>query len=152
MTPLRFRDAALADLPALVAMLADDHLGALREDTSIPLDPGYAAAFEAIAADPNQRLIVAEQGGEVVGTLQLMFLPGLQRKGAWRGLVESVRIRGDRRSQGLGEAMMAWAVEASRAQGCVSVQLTTDVSRAAAHRFYERIGFTLTHKGYKRVL
>ena len=152
MDKLHFRNAELADLPALVAMLADDVLGAAREDASLPLDPGYAAAFAAIRANANLRLIVAVLDGRAVGTLQLVFVPGLARKGAWRGYIEGVRIAGDLRGQGLGDALVRWAVEQCRAQGCNSVQLTTDVSRADAHRFYERLGFKLTHKGYKLVL
>lgn len=148
-TRATFRDATEADLPAIVAMLADDHLGAGREDASLPLHPGYLAAFRAIESEPNQRLIVAERDGEVVGTMQLSFLPGLSKKGAWRGQVEAVRVAAPCRGQGLGAAMMRWAVETCRARGCGSVQLTTDKSRKAAHRFYDRLGFRATHEGYK---
>ena len=149
MTELRFRDAVASDLPALVAMLADDMLGAARDDASLPLDPGYLAAFEAIADNPSQFLIVAELDGRLVGTLQIALLPGLSRKGACRGLLEGVRIVGDLRGQGLGEALVRWAVEECRARGCASVQLTSDARRADAHRFYERIGFKQSHRGYK---
>ena len=144
-----FREATEADLPAIVAMLADDHLGAKREDASLPLDPGYLAAFAAIARDPNQMLVVADRGGEVVGTMQLSFLPGLSNKGAWRGQVEAVRIAAPHRNGGLGARMMHWAVETCRARGCKTVQLTTDKSRKDAHRFYDRLGFTASHEGYK---
>ena len=149
MTALIFRDAALADLPDIVAMLADDHLGAGREDTSLPLDQGYLDAFAAIDAGPDQRLVVAVENGRPVGVLQLTFLPGLSRKGGWRGQIEGVRIVADRRSTGLGEQLVMWAVDQCRARGCYTAQLTTHESRAAAHRFYERLGFKPTHKGYK---
>ncbi len=152
MTELHFRNAEMSDLPALVAMMADDVLGAAREDASLPLDPGYAAAFEAIRFQANQRLIVAVLDGRAVGTAQLAFLPGLARKGASRGYIEGVRIVGDLRGQGLGEALVRWAIEQCRARGCASVQLTTDNSRADAHRFYERLGFKPTHRGYKLAL
>ena len=147
---LIFRDATPDDLPALVAMLADDHLGAAREDTSLPLDPGYRAAFDAIQASPDQRLIVAEQDGEPVGCLQLIFVPGLSRKGAWRGIVEGVRIVSDRRGQGLGGQLLAHAEALCRARGCQIVQLTTDRSRTGTHRFYDRLGFKQSHLGYKK--
>ncbi len=160
MNTLIFRDAVVSDLPAIVAMLADDRLGAKREDASLPLDPGYLAAFAAITANPNERLIVAEDvlivaeelGGAIIGTMQLSFLPGLSSKGAWRGQVEAVRIRADRRGTGLGAAMMDWAVEQCRIRGCKSVQLTTNKSRTDAHRFYERLGFVQSHEGYKLTL
>jgi ribosomal protein S18 acetylase RimI-like enzyme len=148
-TDVLIRRATAADLPAIVAMLADDHLGTAREDASVPLAAGYCAAFEAISADPNQFLAVAEQAGEVVGTLQLSFLPGLSHKGAWRGQVEAVRVAASQRGSGLGQRMMEWAVAQSRARGCNIVQLTTDKSRKDAHRFYDRLGFRASHEGYK---
>ena len=152
MGAVTFRRATEADLPAIVAMLADDGLGQGREDASLPLARGYLDAFAAIEADSNQMLAVAEADGAVVGTLQLTFLPGLSHKGAWRGQVESVRVAGSRRGTGLGQAMMEWAVGACRARGCRMVQLTTDKSRADAHRFYERLGFKASHEGFKLVL
>jgi GNAT superfamily N-acetyltransferase len=138
-----------ADLPALVAMLADDALGATREDASLPLDPGYTRAFAAISADPNQFLAVAERDGAVVGTLQLTFIPGLSYKGGWRGQIEAVRVAASQRGQGLGERMIRWAVGECRARGCRMVQLSTNMTRADAHRFYERLGFSRSHFGYK---
>jgi len=130
-------------------MLADDALGAAREDAGLPLDPGYIRAFAAIAADPNQMLAVAEEDGAVVGTLQLTFIPGLSYKGAWRGQIEAVRVAASRRGQGLGARMIRWALDECRARGCRLVQLSTNMSRTDAHRFYERLGFSRSHFGYK---
>jgi GNAT superfamily N-acetyltransferase len=149
MGAVTFRRATEADLPAIVAMLADDGLGRGREDASLPLARGYQDAFAAIDADCNQMLAVAEADGAVVGTLQLTFLPGLSHKGAWRGQVESVRVASSRRGTGLGQAMLEWAVAECRARGCRMVQLTTDKTRADAHRFYERLGFKASHEGFK---
>jgi GNAT superfamily N-acetyltransferase len=152
MPTLRFRAAKAADLPAIVAMLADDPLGAKREDLSEPLDPASTAAFHAIVAEPNQTLIVAMENGQIVGTFQLSFIPGLSSKGAWRAQVEGVRVRADRRGQGIGEAMMREAAALARGKGCRTLQLTTDKSRHDAHRFYERLGFKGSHEGYKLAL
>ncbi|MFA6155760.1 N-acetyltransferase family protein [Mesorhizobium sp.] len=149
---ITFRKAQAADLPAIVAMLADDPLGAAREDASLPLAQGYLDAFDAIDADPNQLLAVAVEGGEVIGTLQISFLAGLSHKGAWRGQIEAVRVASHRRSGGIGQRMIDWAIVQCRARGCNLVQLTTDKSRADAHRFYERLGFTGSHLGYKKSL
>ena len=113
-----FRRARAADLPAIVAMLADDALGAAREDASVPLNPRYTAAFEAIQQDPNQFLAVVEQDAELVGCLQLSFIPGLSRLGLWRGQIESVRIASSYRGAGLGRAMFEWAIDQCRRQGC----------------------------------
>ena len=147
-----FRRAVLADLPAIVALLADDHLGAGREDPRLPLDPGYLAGFEAVDRDPNQLLAVAQHGDAVVGTLLITFLPGVQRKGGWRGQIEAVRIAAPLRGGGLGAQMMAWAEDQCRARGCHVVQLTSDNSRGGAHRFYARIGYAQSHAGFKKPL
>lgn len=147
--PLTFRPACETDLFEIVGLLADDPLGELREDLRAPLPEAYRAAFSAIESDPNQLLVVAEHNGAIVGTLQLSFLPGLARKGAWRGQIEAVRIAKDRRGCKLGEAMFAWAIDECRARGCSLVQLTTDKARPDAHRFYDRLGFEPTHVGYK---
>lgn len=147
---LLIRPAAEADLPAMVALLADDVRGREREDASLPLDQGYARAFAEIRKRPDQHLMVGEQDGEVVATLQLTFVPGLTRKGAWRGVIEAVHVRSDKRSQGLGARMIAWAVETARARGdCPFLQLTSDKRRLDAHRFYERLGFERSHEGFK---
>ena len=152
MTRLHMRDATSDDLPAIVAMLADDIKGAAREDASLPLDPGYLAAFAAITANPGMRLVVAERDGRVVGTVQIAVLPGLSRKGASRGYLEAVRIAGDLRGHGLGAELVTWAVEQCRAAGCGMVQLTTQRDRVDAHRFYERLGWERSHIGYKLYL
>ncbi len=147
MTDVLIRAATADDLPAILTMLADDQLGATRESTD-DLTP-YRKAFEEIDADSNQRLVVAERNGEVIGTLQLTFIAGLSRRGSKRGLIEAVRVRRDFRDIGLGTTLTRWAIEESRAQGCSLVQLTSDKSRTDAHRFYERLGFVRSHEGFK---
>ncbi|HST62550.1 MAG TPA: GNAT family N-acetyltransferase [Longimicrobium sp.] len=149
---ITIRRARADDLPAIVAMLADDALGAMREDASIPLDPRYLQAFDAIDNDPNQVLAVVDRGGQVTGCMQLTFLPGLSRKGAWRGQIEGVRVAAAERGAGTGQVMMEWAIERCRERGCEILQLTTDKSRTDAHRFYERLGFRATHEGMKLTL
>ena len=149
MSTLNFRRATLPDVPTIVHLLADDKLGAAREDMSPPLNSGYAAAFAAIDRDPNQILVVAEDGGEVVGCLQITFIPGLSRIGAWRGQIESVRVASGRRNGGIGRDMTAFAIAECRRRGCKTVQLTTDKSRLDAHRFYARLGFVPSHVGMK---
>jgi GNAT superfamily N-acetyltransferase len=141
------RTATRADVPAMVAMLADDPLGAARED---PADTQtYAAAYDRVAADPAQRLVVAERDGRVVGTLQLSVIPGLSRRGATRSIIEGVRVARDERGHGLGTELITWAIGESRRAGCSLVQLTSDASRTDARRFYERLGFEASHVGFK---
>lgn len=144
------RPATVADVPAIVAMLADDYLGATRE-TPDDLAP-YLGAFDVLSADPHQLLVVADRAGEPVGTLQLSFLPGLSHRGATRAQVEAVRVRGSERGTGLGTRLITWAIEESGRRGCRMVQLTSNASRADARRFYERLGFTASHVGFKLTL
>ncbi|GAA4916342.1 GNAT superfamily N-acetyltransferase [Nonomuraea thailandensis] len=144
---LLFRRARRQDVPAIVAMLADDPLGAQREGD--PGDERYLAAFDRIDADPYDELIVAERDGKVVGTMQLTYLAGLSRLGAERCQIEAVRVAASTRGQGLGRKMIAWAIDRARARGCAMVQLTSDRSRTDAHRFYDGLGFTASHVGYK---
>ncbi|MEI5098931.1 GNAT family N-acetyltransferase [Streptomyces sp. PmtG] len=147
MGDLEIRPAISDDIPAIVAMLADDPLGAQRE--SLDDFTPYLTAYERLAADPNQHLVVAVREGRVVGTLQLTIIPGLSRKGATRSIIEGVRVHAEERGSGLGTRFIEWAVDESRRQGCQLVQLTSDVSRTDAHRFYERLGFTASHVGFK---
>lgn len=147
MTRLLVRPATREDLPAILAMLRKDTIPADRE--ADPSDPRYAAAFDAIAADPNQLLVAAELDGRVVGTLQLSFLPGLSFRGAWRGQIEAVRIADGLRGQGLGAQLIEWALDRCRERGCFLVQLTSSSSRTDAHRFYERLGWAKSHTGFK---
>ena len=147
--PPTFRHAVARDLPKLVAMLADDRLGAQREDISLPLNSRYRAAFDAIDRDPNNVLILAETGQSIIGMLQLTFIPYLTHIGSWRCLIEGVRIHPDYRGRGLGTALIEWSIEAARKRQCRIVQLTSDKQRPEALRFYEALGFEATHEGFK---
>ncbi|WP_405064518.1 GNAT family N-acetyltransferase [Kribbella sp. NBC_01505] len=144
---LIIRRAGETDVHAIVAMLADDPLGTGRESLD-DLTP-YEQAFAAIDADPNQLLVVAERNDEVIGTLQLTFIPGLSRRGSLRALVEAVRVAAPARGSGLGTTLIRWAIEESRNRGAVLVQLTSDKTRTDAHRFYTNLGFENSHEGFK---
>ncbi len=149
MSEVQIRRAEETDLPAIVAMLADDPLGSSREDATEPLAKAYSDAFAAIDADPKQFLAVMTEGDRVIGTLQISFLSGLSLQGALRGQIEAVRVAADRRGERLGQRLIQWAVEQCRERGCKIVQLTTNKSRQDAHRFYDRLGFKASHIGYK---
>ncbi|WP_354149041.1 GNAT family N-acetyltransferase [Arthrobacter sp. 754] len=152
----RLRRALRADLPAIVALLADDSMGAGRELAG-DMAP-YERAFAAIDADPSHLLVVGEllppgaAAGPVVATFQLSFLPGISRQGSWRAQIEGVRVAASLRGQGIGNVMVQWAIGESRRRGCTLMQLTTHKSRTAAHRFYERLGFNAGHEGMKLTL
>ncbi|TBY85683.1 GNAT family N-acetyltransferase [Rhizobium leguminosarum] len=148
-----FRLARLSDLAAIVRLLGDDDLGGAREIVSDPVDARYLSAFAAIEADANQLLAVAtDAADQVVGSLQLSFLPGLSRTGMWRGQIESVRVARDLRGSGLGAQFIEWAIAQCAERGCGLVQLTSDKARQDAIRFYGRLGFVASHEGLKRTL
>ena len=148
-TGVIFRRAERGDVPAIVQLLADDALGRQRERYEDPLPEAYYAAFEQINRDSNHELIVAERDGKVIGTLHLTFLPSISFQGGWRAQVESVRVDKSLRGLGIGSELMKWTIERARSRGAHIVQLTTHQSREAAHRFYERLGFKVTHLGMK---
>ncbi|WP_380171887.1 GNAT family N-acetyltransferase [Kineococcus sp. DHX-1] len=145
------RRAGEADLRAVVDLLADDPVSAARGDRASAEDePLYRAALLEVLADPSNDLLVAEVDGDVVGTLQLTRIPGMARRGSARLLVEAVRVRSTLRSAGIGTALMRWVTDlAAPATGSSLVQLTSDNARADAHRFYERLGFAGSHRGFK---
>ncbi|MGJ5206682.1 GNAT family N-acetyltransferase [Bradyrhizobium sp. HKCCYLR20261] len=145
--PIIIRPARREDVGAIAAMLADDRLGRARERIEDPLPQSYFDAFEAISRDANITLVVAEDAGRVVGCLQLCILPGISSQGASRALVEDVRVATDRRSLGIGEQLLQWAIAEARARRCKLVELMTHQSRVDAQRFYERLGFAKSHFG-----
>lgn len=145
------RRATPTDGDALIALLADDAISASRGDLASPDDrPAYLEALTAVLEDPSNDLLVTELDDAVVGTLQLTSIPGMARRGARRLLVEAVRIRTDLRSAGIGSAVMRWVTDAAApALDAQMVQLTSDAARTDAHRFYDRLGFTPSHVGFK---
>ncbi len=142
------RSATSDDIAAIVALLSDDVLGKGRERTGSDLAP-YRRAFDTIATNPNQDVLVVERQGEIVATFDLAVLPSLSRQGAVRMQVEAVRVASVARGSGLGTAIFEWIIAHARRSGCELVQLTSDRSRAGAHDFYERLGFVGSHVGYK---
>ncbi len=146
---LMIRVATKGDVPAIVRMLADDHLGSTRESSTDPLPASYYDAFAAIEADPHNTIIVASLDDVVVGALQLTFTPSLSYRGGWRATVESVRTTAVLRGQGIGAALMQHAIGLARERGCVLMQLSTHQSRTDAQRFYQRLGFRGEHLGMK---
>lgn len=146
---LTYRPATQADLHFLDALADEDEIGAARDPRLHDHSEQALAALQAITADPNHALYIVEQAGSPVASFQLSFIPGISRRGAWRGQIESVRVRNAVRGQGIGKAMMQWAISRCQERGCGLVQLTSDNNREAAHRFYQRLGFVPTHAGFK---
>jgi GNAT superfamily N-acetyltransferase len=146
---IQFRQATREDLPEIIRLLADDALGATREKYQTPLPSEYYSAFDAIAADKNNHLIVATQASQIIGTLQLTIIPYLTYQGGKRALIEAVRTDKSVRGQGVGKSMLQWAIEKATAEGCHVAQLTTDKKRPEALEFYKKLGFVASHEGLK---
>ena len=150
--PLSFRQAEINDLSTIIQFLSDDPLGAEREKFEDPLPESYIEAFSAISDDPNNELLVATIGSEIVGTLQITFIPGLSYQGGWRALIEGVRVHKNYRNQGIGKRIIQWTIDHAREKGCLIVQLASTKSRLEAIRFYKSLGFQGTHEGLKLYL
>lgn len=147
---MQVREATIDDVEAIVALLSDDELGRRRENPAT-MEP-YTRAYDSIRHDPNQLLVVLDDGGHVVGTLQLSLIPYLTFQGGWRAQIEAVRIATPRRGEGLGRVLLEWAIETARQHACHLVQLTTNRERPEAQRFYEGLGFVPSHLGMKLYL
>ena len=146
---IAFRLARDEDLPSIIQMLADDPMASKREDASETGRSVYQAAFRSITSDSNNELVVAVADQRIVGVLQITYIPNLTFQGSWRAQIEGVRVASDLRSAGIGRLMMEWSIDRARDRGCIMVQLTTDKSRPAALRFYEKLGFVASHQGMK---
>lgn len=149
---ITFRNATEQDLDRIVEMLSDDVLGSKRECYQQPLPNSYLEAFHAIAADPNNELVVACYANEVIGVQQITFTPYITHQGGWRAAIEGVRTSSSVRGKGVGTELIQWAIGRAKARGCHLIQLTTDKKRDEALRFYERLGFHATHEGLKMKL
>ena len=152
MNDLIARKMQKADLGIVVTLLADDELGRSREDKTNVVHADYLRAFEQIHSDVNQYAAIFEINGEIIGCLQITFIPGLSRRGSLRGQIEGVRVSRDFRGKGYGAKMIAWAIKKCRDRGCRMVQLTSDKKRENAIQFYEKLGFVRSHEGFKLTL
>lgn len=148
-TKIDFRIATIRDLDSIVKMLADDSLGSQRECYEQPLPDSYLKAFHSITDDPNIEFVVACIGNEIIGVQQITFTPYLTYQGGWRATIEGVRTSSSARGKGVGTKLIQWAIQRAKDRGCHLVQLTTDKKREDALRFYERLGFTVSHEGLK---
>jgi len=146
---LTYRHATPEDLPFIVGLIVEDAVVATNDSVADARQPDYDNALKAIDADPNQEMFVAEDAGKPIGCFQLSYLPGLMRRGMWRGMIEVVHVSESERNRGYGSQMMRWALERCRERGCGMVQLTSNKKRTDAHRFYERLGFSRSHEGFK---
>ena len=147
--PLTYRPAKPEDLPFIVAQIVEDSVVATPDAPADAMHTDYTSALAAIDADPNEEMFIVEGDGVAIGCFQLSYLPGLMRRGMWRGQIEAVHVSDALRNRGYGSEMMRWALQRCREKGCGMVQLTSNKKRLDAHRFYERLGFLKSHEGFK---
>ena len=150
--PLTYRPAKPEDLPFIVAQIVEDSVVATTDDPADAMHADYTSALAAIDADPNEEMFIVEADSVAIGCFQLSYLPGLMRRGMWRGQIEAVHVSDALRNRGYGSEMMRWALQRCREKGCGMVQLTSNKKRLDAHRFYERLGFLKSHEGFKYYL
>ena len=146
---LTYRSATPADLPFIIGLIVEDSVIDTGDSIEDAMHSDYTGALAAIDRDPNQEMLVVEENGAPIGCFQLTYLPGLIRRGQWRGMIEVVHVAENHRNRGIGSEMMRWAIERCRERGCGMVQLTSNKKRTDAHRFYERLGFHKSHEGFK---
>lgn len=152
MNNLTHRKATLNDLPALIELFLEDELGQMRESKSTSLDESYIKAFHKIDSDPNQYLMVIENGDEIIGTCHLTIMPSLTFIGNTRMQIEAVRIAGKYRGQKIGSWMFDQTISYAKENDVSIVQLTTNKKRPKAKHFYEKLGFEASHEGMKLYL
>lgn len=137
MTALRIRLAERSDLPAVLRLLrAFDPPGAPEPDRE-----EAERVFARIESYPDFAVYIAEDGDQAVGTFSLLVMDNLAHGFTPAGLVESVVVAEGRRGQGIGSAMMRFAMDRCAEAGCYKLALSSNVRREDAHRFYERLGF-----------
>lgn len=144
-----FGPAKRDDIAAIVAMLADDALGRSREGGDLA---PYQQAFDTMQAEGNNHLIAGRQADRIVACYQITFISGISLTAARRAQIEGLRVAPDLRGQGIGAMLIQDAEKRARAAGCRLIQFTTNRARTDAHRFYDRMGFTPSHIGYKKPL
>ncbi len=137
MNNLTHRKARIADLPRLVELLLEDELGATRESRSAELDEKYTKAFHKIDIDPNQYLMVVENGDEIIGTCHFTVMPSLTFIGSTRMQIEAVRVAGKYRGQKIGNWMFDQAISYAKAMDVSIIQLTINKKRPKAKHFYD---------------
>lgn len=146
---ITIRKAVRDDVPEIVRLFQEGRINVKQENNAYEIIQGYYDALDAINNDANNLLIIAEIEGRTVGTLQITYVTNMSYGGAKRAYIEGVHVDKSLRSQGIGQYMMEWAISQAKERGCRFVQLTSHKHRKDAHRFYERVGFTATHEGFK---
>jgi GNAT superfamily N-acetyltransferase len=131
------RKASAADIAAVLGLYAQPDLD---DGNVLPVDQAVAL-FERFGRYPDYTLYVAEQDHEIVGSFALLVMDNLGHLGSPSGIVEDVVVAPARQGNGIGQAMMRFALQRCREKGCYKLMLSSNAKRARAHAFYESLGY-----------
>ncbi len=143
----RIRAATADDLPRLFALLSELSLDDPREDSD-SMDT-YGDAFAAIETRPGYHVLVAEEGGELLGSVTVIVEPNLSYQGTPFAIIENVIVTEAARGKGVDALIINAAIEIAREAGCYKISLTSNKRREDAHRFYESLVFHASHEGFQ---
>ena len=144
---MNVRPIVYDDVAAAVELLRGGSLMPEFEDPSRVDD--YWSAVEETRRQRGD-VLVAEADGDVVGVCQVIIFQHFQHAGGWCCEIESVHVRSDMRSRGIGTSMLTAAEEFALERGCYRIQLTSRNVREDAHRFYVANGYGQTSQGFKK--
>lgn len=147
MPSITVREAGTGDFAAVVRLL-DQMDESMYGDRAHAGETDLRTLYDAILADPDQRLLLAEDGGRLVGSTHVIVLRHFGRSLARSAVLEGVVVDPAYRRKGVGAALMRAAAQAAREAGCYKLALTSNLARAGAHRFYSRLGWKRSHYGY----
>lgn len=145
MPTISIRAAAAADLPAVLALYRQ-----LYPELDVQSDHRVTTAWATTIATPGRTVLVAEDSGTAVGTLDLTVLANAAHAGQPYALVENVVVDTRARRRGVGQALLHAAREHAEASGCYRLQLSA--VDEAAFAFYEAAGLEAAARTYKRYL
>ena len=147
------RPATPQDLPGILDLYGQLVLSSAPSEAGRRPDAAeYRRVLDEIMAMPGHELVVADEDGEVVGTMVLLIVPNLSHEAMPWAYVENMVVDSGRQRQGYGRLLMGYAFDRARQAGCYKVQLASTDTRDAAHCFYESQGFSGSAVGFRRYL
>jgi GNAT superfamily N-acetyltransferase len=145
---VQIREARPDDWPGVARLLAQlgrpDVRGSAQEEPA-------REVYEAYLRRSDVTALVAEDGGRIVGFLDMEFRSRLNFTSpqAW---IPDLVVDEDTRGAGIGAALMNRAEEVARARECWSMALESATWRDRAHAFYVRQGWQETGKAFSKLL
>jgi ribosomal protein S18 acetylase RimI-like enzyme len=147
------RKAVEKDIPRILELYRQLEITTSDAEVDRQTTPeAYRKVFADISSYPGMELIVAEEKGKVIGSLEIMIVPNLSHKGLPWALVENVIVDEALRRTGVGRQLMQYAINQAKNAGCYRISLSSNNSRTIAHKFYESLGFKGSSIGFRLYL